>query len=79
MSFNGNSLENSFPEKIIVVIKSYLAILQDYEIGDKPLFPVDDNNFFEQQKVKTGDFLYIARIVLTWQAMMKFVERLHYY
>lgn len=61
MSFNGNSLENSFPEKIIVVIKSYLAILQDYEIGDKPLFPVDDNNFFEQQKVKTGDFLYIAK------------------
>ena len=58
MSFNGNSLENSFPEKIIVVIKSYLAILQDYEIGDKPLFPVDDNNFFEQQKLRLETFVH---------------------
>ncbi|RCK67734.1 Cell morphogenesis protein PAG1 [Candida viswanathii] len=61
MSFNGTSLENSFPEKIIIVIKSYLAIIQDYEIGEKPDFPIDDNNFFEQQKHKTGDFLYIAK------------------
>ena len=61
MSFNGNSLENSFPEKIIIVIKSYLAILQDYEIGDKPQFPVDDNNFFEQKTSESGEFLCIAR------------------
>ena len=47
-SFNGTSLENAFPEKLIIVIKSYLAILKDYEIGDKPSFPAEFPN--EQKK-----------------------------
>lgn len=42
LSFNGVSLENSSPEKIILVVKSYLTILEDYELGDKPCFPTDD-------------------------------------
>lgn len=42
MSFNGFNLENSSPEKIILVIKTYLAILGDYELGKKPFFPTDE-------------------------------------
>lgn len=42
MSFNGFSLENLSPEKLVVVIKSYVAILCDYELGKRPLFPTDD-------------------------------------
>lgn len=41
-SFNGSTLENIYPEKIILVIKAYLVILEDYELGEKPVFPVDD-------------------------------------
>ncbi|KHC52742.1 hypothetical protein MEW_02552 [Candida albicans P60002] len=58
MSFNGTSLENAFPEKLIVVIKSYLAILKDYEIGDKPSFPAD---FPNEQKKKVNEFLFISK------------------
>ncbi|EMG46163.1 hypothetical protein G210_3608, partial [Candida maltosa Xu316] len=42
MSFNGTSLENLFPEKIIIVVRSYMAIINDYEVGDKPSFPTDE-------------------------------------
>ncbi|CAG84689.2 DEHA2A09218p [Debaryomyces hansenii CBS767] len=42
LSFNGVSLENAYPEKIMLVVKSYLTILEDYEHGDKPCFPTDD-------------------------------------
>lgn len=42
LSFNGVSLENSSPEKLILVIKSYLVILEDYELGNKPDFPTDE-------------------------------------
>lgn len=42
LSFNGSSLENASAEKLMLVIKSYLVILEDYELGKKPLFPTDD-------------------------------------
>lgn len=42
LSFNGSSLETASSEKIILVIKSYLVILEDYELGNKPSFPTDD-------------------------------------
>ncbi|KAK6200429.1 transcriptional activator leucine zipper [Scheffersomyces amazonensis] len=42
LSFTGISLENMYTEKIILVVKSYLSILQDYEYGNKPNFPTDE-------------------------------------
>lgn len=40
-SFNGVSLENLSPEKLILVIKSYMMCLRDYKLGEKPVFPTD--------------------------------------
>lgn len=42
LSFNGVSLENSSPERLILIIKSYLSILEDFELARKPEFPSDD-------------------------------------
>jgi hypothetical protein len=50
MSFNGTNLEGLSPERMLIVIKSYLAILKDYELANKPEFPVIE--VFEQA---TGD------------------------
>lgn len=41
-SFNGNSLEGMCPEKLVVLIRAYLVILEDYEVGQKPKFPLDE-------------------------------------
>lgn len=41
-SFNGASLENLAPEKLILIVKSYMTILGDYELGNKPSFPTDE-------------------------------------
>ncbi|KAK6455792.1 transcriptional activator leucine zipper [Scheffersomyces xylosifermentans] len=42
LSFNGSSLENLSAEKLILTVRSYLAILEDYELGRKPAFPTDE-------------------------------------
>lgn len=42
LSFNTNNLENAIPERIIFVIKSYLAILEDAESGKKIPYPSDE-------------------------------------
>lgn len=42
LSFNGSNLENFKPEKVNLVVKSYMGILVDYELGEKPEFPLDD-------------------------------------
>ncbi|EGW31287.1 transcriptional activator leucine zipper [Spathaspora passalidarum NRRL Y-27907] len=42
LSFNGTTLDNLMPEKVVLVIKSYLAILRNYELGEKPAFPTDE-------------------------------------
>lgn len=40
-SFNGLTLENASPEKLILVIESYMLCLKDSKLGDKPKFPTD--------------------------------------
>lgn len=42
IGFPGPTLENLSPERVILVIKSYLSILEDCELGNKPLFPTDE-------------------------------------
>ncbi|CUM64350.1 uncharacterized protein PRCAT00001952001 [Priceomyces carsonii] len=42
ISFNGSSLDNLIPEKMILIVKSYLLILEDHEIGKEPDFPLND-------------------------------------
>lgn len=42
LAFPGTTLEGLSPERIILVIKSYLSILEDCELGNKPLFPTDE-------------------------------------
>lgn len=41
-SVTGSTLENIQPEKLILVIKSYMLCLQDYKVGKKPDFPTDE-------------------------------------
>ncbi|ODV76748.1 transcriptional activator leucine zipper [Suhomyces tanzawaensis NRRL Y-17324] len=68
MSFNGTSLENLSPERTILVIKSYMVILEDYELGKKPKFPTDkeldarmgDEEDLERSK-RLNEFQFIAR------------------
>ncbi|EGV63049.1 transcriptional activator leucine zipper [Yamadazyma tenuis ATCC 10573] len=61
-SFNGSTLENLQPEKLILSVKSYMAILADYEIGKRPVFPTDEtlksNNYKDNEKI---DFNFIAK------------------
>ncbi|PIS57157.1 hypothetical protein CJI97_000183 [Candidozyma auris] len=40
-SFNGSTLENCSPEKLILVIESYMLCLKDLKSGEKPKFPTD--------------------------------------
>lgn len=40
--FNGQLLEGLVPEKLIVLIRAYLVMLEDYENGQKPKFPLDE-------------------------------------
>lgn len=77
LSFNGISLENSSPERLILVIKSYLSILEDYELGRKPEFPTDDkleqvievDEYFKKKSKRTeakntiilNEFQYLAK------------------
>lgn len=75
LGFNGTSLENSYPEKIIVAVQSYLKILEDYELGDKPKFPTDDifnllsydrsrlksTKKSKRNKFKSNEIMFIAR------------------
>lgn len=42
LSFNGVSLEGLQPEKLVFILKAYLNILEDYELGKKPEFPTDE-------------------------------------
>lgn len=42
LCFNGFSLENISSERLVLVVKSYLAIIQSYEKGVKPSFPTDE-------------------------------------
>lgn len=46
-SFTGSTQENFFPEKLILVVKSYMLCLRDYILGEKPEFPTDE--FFNHQ------------------------------
>lgn len=41
-AFNGSLLEGMQLEKIIVLIRAYLLILEDYELGSRPKFPLDE-------------------------------------
>lgn len=41
-SFNGESLENMYTEKLTLVVKSYMLCLQDNKVGVKPSFPTDE-------------------------------------
>lgn len=41
-SFNGMTLENTSPEKLILVIKSYTLCLKDFKAGERPKFPKDE-------------------------------------
>ncbi|KAK6462186.1 transcriptional activator leucine zipper [Scheffersomyces coipomensis] len=57
LSFNGISLENIFAEKVILIVKSYLLILEDYELGNKPMFPTDEifnNRFLNENEAKSS-------------------------
>lgn len=42
LSFNGSTLEGLSSERVVVIIHSYLAILEDYEAGTKPPFPTNE-------------------------------------
>lgn len=57
------SMEGAQVEKLILVVKSYMVILDDYELGRKPLFPTDDviNARLTDKPDKPNDFLFIAR------------------
>ncbi|KAG7661544.1 TAO3 [[Candida] subhashii] len=66
LSFSGSTLENSSPEKLILVTKSYLSILKTYELGQKPKFPTEDNSNqeFGIEKVmltRMNEFMFIAK------------------
>ena len=53
LSFNGSNLEGLSSERLILTIKSYLAILEDYELGRKPAFPTDE--VFNERIFKVND------------------------
>ncbi|KAI5959482.1 TAO3 [Candida pseudojiufengensis] len=58
--FNG-SLDTLQPEKMILVVRSYLALLSEFEKEEKPKFPyvdIFDQNMNEEE---IGDFQYVAK------------------
>lgn len=74
LSFNGISLENLQTEKMILLVKSYLAILEDYELVlAKPEFPSDDllnkrikesntqKKEWDYKKIELTEFQFMAR------------------
>ena len=72
LCFNGVSLENLQPEKMILLVKSYYSILEDYEQVVKPGFPTDEvlnkrikeiNQPKDKEATKTelSEFQFIAR------------------
>lgn len=66
ISFNGSTLENAVPDKLILITKSYLSILKAYEVGQKPKFPTDyhSNDLHDMEKVmliRINEFMFIAK------------------
>lgn len=41
-SFNMSTMEIFAPEKLIFVLKAYVLCLRDYKLGERPVFPSDD-------------------------------------
>lgn len=75
LCFNGVSLENLQPEKLIFILKAYLIILEDYELGKKPEFPTDETlnkrvkhsqtklsqKYESSNKVDLNNFRFVAK------------------
>lgn len=67
LCFNGFSLENVSCERLILVVKSYLAIIRSYERGIKPTFPHDSKKMTSKTVPSStfdggvDDFLFIAK------------------
>lgn len=59
-SFNGYSMENLSPERVIVVIKSYLVILEDFEKAEKPTFPTDEA-FGNSEPKPYSEYKFLAK------------------
>ncbi|RLV93827.1 Cell morphogenesis protein PAG1 [Spathaspora sp. JA1] len=59
LSFNG-TMDNLMPEKLMVIIKSYMAVLRSYEVSDKPKFPTDEV-FTEEAEDTIGEFMFMAK------------------